>query len=54
MNEIKGTITGQLQQLQMLMYLTMINHFGKISPGVGMIILISGLSAKIGGNQITL
>lgn len=56
MNEIKGTITGQLQQLQMLMHRTMINHFGKThNPhrGQGRVLAILKLKPVISQKELT-
>ncbi len=56
MNEIKGTINGQLQQLQMLMHRAMFNHFGKMhNPhrGQGRVLAILKLKPVISQKELT-
>ena len=56
MNEIKDTINGQLQQLQMLMHRTMFNHFGKMhNPhrGQGRVLAILKLKPVISQKELT-
>ncbi|MDO9543924.1 MAG: MarR family transcriptional regulator [Synergistaceae bacterium] len=56
MNEIKDTISGQLQQLQMLMHRTMFNHFGKMhNPhrGQGRVLAILKLKPVISQKELT-
>lgn len=56
MNEIKGIITGQLQQLQMLMHRTMLNRFGLThNPhrGQGRVLAILKLKPIISQKELT-
>jgi len=56
MNEIKGIINGQLQQLQMLMHRTMFSHFGKAhNPhrGQGRVLAILKLKPVISQKELT-
>ncbi|MGC4019002.1 MAG: MarR family transcriptional regulator [Muricomes sp.] len=55
-NEIKNTISGQLQQLQILMHRTMFNHFGKMhNPhrGQGRVLAILKLKPVISQKELT-
>ena len=56
MSEIKDTINGQLQQLQMLMHRTMFSHFGKAhNPhrGQGRVLAILKLKPVISQKELT-
>ncbi|WP_024347648.1 MarR family winged helix-turn-helix transcriptional regulator [Lacrimispora indolis] len=56
MDEIKSTINGQLQQLQMLMHRAMFNHFGKMhNPhrGQGRVLAILKLKPVISQKELT-
>jgi len=56
MNEIKCTINGQLQQLQMFMHRTMFSHFGKMhNPhrGQGRVLAILKLKPVISQKELT-
>lgn len=55
-DEIRNTITGQLQQLQMLMHRTMVNHFGnRHNPrrGQGRVLAILKLKPEMSQKELT-